>query len=79
MHFATVDFKRKMKIFEGPVGMMYTSAMLISNFRNCFYPNQISRYFSVSLPSLQEYITQKARPLRGGTRGGEEKVRVPRN
>lgn len=46
MHFGTVDVKRKMKIFESPVGMLYTSAMLLSNFPNCFYPNQ-------------EYITHK--------------------
>ena len=52
MHFAaTVDFKRKMKIFESPVGILYSSAMLLSNFRDCFYPNQISRYFDVSPPS----------------------------
>ena len=59
MHFATVDFEKKMKIFNSPIGMLYSSAMLLLNFKNCFYPNQISRYFDVAPPSLQEYITHK--------------------
>ena len=56
MHFATVDFKRKMKVFESPVGMLYTGAMILSNVRNCFYPNKISQYFGVAPPSLKEYV-----------------------
>ena len=59
MYFATVDFKRKMKIFESPIGMLYTGSMLLSNFRNCLYPNQISQYFGVVPPSLEEYAFHK--------------------
>ena len=43
MHFVTVDFKRKIKVFESPVGMSYMASMIFSNFRDCLYPNQISK------------------------------------
>lgn len=43
MHFATVDFKRKMQLLEAPIGMLYMASMLLSNFRICVYPNQISQ------------------------------------
>ena len=59
MHFVTVDFKRKMKVFESPVGMLYMASMIFSNFRNCLYPNQISKYFGVAPPQLKEYANHK--------------------
>jgi len=59
MHFATVDFKRKMKLLESSVGILYLAAMLLANFRNCIYPNRLSRYVGCEPPSLKEYVSKK--------------------
>lgn len=59
MQFATMDIKRKMKIREAPVGLLYLSSMLLSHFRNCLYPNQISRFINCAPASLKEYVTHK--------------------
>lgn len=58
-YWTAVDFKRKMRIGLGPVGLVYSSAMLLTNIRNCLHPNQISQYFSCPPPSLHEYLTHK--------------------
>lgn len=57
MHFNAVDFKRKMKILELPCGNLFLTAMLLANYRNCIYPNQISRYFGCAPPSFEECAT----------------------
>lgn len=59
MQFPDIDFKRKMKIQESPVGMMYLATILLTNFRNCLYPNQISTYFECSPPDLKTYVAHK--------------------
>lgn len=59
MYFTTVDFKRKMKLFESPIGLLYLSSMLMSNFRNCIYPNQVAQYFGCEPPNLEEYVAHK--------------------
>lgn len=59
MYFATLDFKRKLKIYESPIGLLYLSSMLLCNFRNCIYPNQVSKYFNVRPPTLEEYVNHK--------------------
>ena len=59
MHFAAVDFKSKMKIDEAHIGQLYLSSMILSNFRNCLYLNQISRSFKCTLPLLRStFVTQ---------------------
>lgn len=57
-YFTTMDYKRKMKALESPVGMLYKSAMILCNIRNCIYPNQIARYFNCTPPTLEEYLNQ---------------------
>ena len=52
MYFSTLDYKRKMKVLESPVGSLYIAGMLLCNMRNCIYPNQISRYFKCTPPTL---------------------------
>lgn len=59
LYFTAVDFKRKMKVFESPVGSLYLAAMLLSNMRNCVYRNQISKYFKCLPPTLEEYLIHK--------------------
>lgn len=39
IYWTSVDFKRKMRIGIGPVGLVYYVAMLISNMRNCLHAN----------------------------------------
>ena len=59
MQFPTIDFKRKMKVRESPVGMMYLATILLSNVRNGLYPNQIYTYFDCPPPDLNTYLAHK--------------------
>ena len=63
MYLPVVDNKRKMKLWESPVGLLYISTMVLCNLRNCIYPNQISAYFGVSPPSLDEYLKERGMVL----------------
>ena len=36
-YFTTMDYKRKMKVLESPVGSLYLAVMLLSNVRNRIY------------------------------------------
>lgn len=56
---SAVDFKRKMRIGIGPVGLVYLVAIILINIRNCIHPNQISQYFNCIPPTLNEYLTHK--------------------
>lgn len=51
-----VDCKRRLRVLQMPVGMMYQAAVLLTNFRNCLEPNEISQYFNCRPPNLQEYV-----------------------
>eukprot|EP00171_Calliarthron_tuberculosum_P005862 IDg5862t1 len=39
LYWMLVDFKRKMRIGESSSGSLYIAAMLLTNMRNCLYPN----------------------------------------
>ena len=43
IYWPVIDFKRKLRVLEGPIGSMYLGAMLLQNFRSCVYPNTISQ------------------------------------
>lgn len=58
-YFNDVDFKRKMKIFESPVGSLYLPEILLINMRNCVYLKQISKYFKFLPPILEQYLIHK--------------------
>lgn len=59
LYWTTVDFKRKLRVGEVAVGMMYMGAILLHNIRNCLYPNTISQYFQCHPPALVDYIHHK--------------------
>lgn len=59
LYFTTMDFKRKLKVLESPVGLLYSTSMLLCNMRNCLYPNQIARYFRCTPPQLEEYLAHE--------------------
>ena len=58
-YWSTMDYKRKLRVGEFPVGALYIAAMLLTNFRNCVYPNPIAQYFSCRPPTLEEYLEHK--------------------
>lgn len=55
-YWTTVDFKRKMRLKESPIGALYQAAVVLTNMRACVYPNQTSQYFDCAPPSLEEYV-----------------------
>ena len=59
LYWSYVDFKRKMRTREHAVGAIYVAAVLLTNMRNCIYPNSISQYFECPPPSLEEYMTHR--------------------
>ena len=59
LYWSTMDYKRKLRTGESPVGALYIAALLLTNIRNCVYPNTISQYFKCSPPTLEEYISHK--------------------
>ena len=59
LYFRTVDYKRKMKVFESQVGSLYLAGMLLSNIRNCIYRNQVAKYFKCTPPTLEDYLVRR--------------------
>ncbi|EGZ22266.1 hypothetical protein PHYSODRAFT_489016 [Phytophthora sojae] len=45
------------RLYLSPVGKRYLVGVLLTNFRNCSNPNQISKLFSIKPPSLEEYLS----------------------
>ena len=56
LYYSTVDFKRKLRLGESSVGMLYKAAMLVTNIRNAIYPNQVAQFFQCEPLSLEEYL-----------------------
>jgi len=54
--FTSLDFKRKLKIFETFVGAQYLSGALFWNMCSCFYGNQTCTYFDCASPSIERYL-----------------------
>jgi len=52
-----MDFKRKPRIKESPVGELYIAGMLLTNLSNCVYPNTVSQYFGCTPFGLGEYLS----------------------
>ena len=55
-YFAFLDFKKKHKLFQAPIGKMYLVCALLTNARTCLYGNITSEYFRLDPPSLEEYF-----------------------
>ena len=56
MQFTVMDFKRKMKLFESPIGLMFLCCMFFSNCRNFIYSNQIFQYFNCLSLTPENYL-----------------------
>lgn len=55
-YFPLMDFPRKLKVNQAPVGSMYLLSILLTNFRTWIYGNPTSAYFLCFPPSINEYI-----------------------
>lgn len=55
-YFKFLDFKKNLKIGLSSVGKTYLICALLSNARNCLYRNQVSKYFDLEPPVLEEYF-----------------------
>ena len=59
LYWSHVDFKRQMRVGQSPVGLLYNACMLLTNFRNCLYPNATSQYFRCAPPDIDSYVMHK--------------------
>jgi len=55
--FPALDYKRKMKINECPVGLLNKVAVLLWNVRCCTYAGQTSEFFDCPAPSAERYLS----------------------
>ena len=55
--FAFLDFKKNMKLYIQPVGVLFKVTTLLVNCRTCLYENQTCIYFGLHPPTIQEYLT----------------------
>jgi hypothetical protein len=64
--WASLDMKRTQQLLSNrKIGQVYLVAGLLTNFMNCFKPNQGSQYFGVDPPSLEDYMAAMASHVRG--------------
>lgn len=54
--FSFVDYASNLKVFLQPVTRYYLVAALFTNAHTCCYGSQVSEYFGVRPPTLQEYF-----------------------
>jgi len=54
--FSCLDYKRKLKVREGPLGLMYRCAVFLWNVRVCFYGSQTASFFSCEPPTVEAYL-----------------------
>lgn len=54
--FAFVDLKKKQKILKQRVARMYKVATLLTNCHTCLYGSQVTSFFDLDPPTLQEYL-----------------------
>lgn len=54
--WAFLNYKHNMKIFVQPVGKYYKVAAFLTNLHTCLEGNQISTFFDIKPPSLDEYL-----------------------
>lgn len=51
------DFARRLKVRQAPIALLYKMSALLTNFRTCLYKDgQITEFFDVPAPSLEEYL-----------------------
>ena len=54
--FSHLEMKTKQRILLEPVGQTYVVATLLSNCTACLYGNQVSNYFDLQPPFLEDYL-----------------------
>ena len=57
--FAFLDFKKNPKILLQPVGKYYCVGALLTNCHTCVYGSQTSKFFDVSPPTLEVYLSNQ--------------------
>lgn len=58
-NFAFVDFTKNQKILLQPIGKFYIVCTILSNCKCCLYGNQISAYYEIVPPSLENYLNNQ--------------------
>lgn len=53
---SSLDFPRKLKVREAPVGLPYKIDALVWNLRCCFYSGATSTFFKCAPPSVEDYL-----------------------
>lgn len=54
--FAFLDYKKNLKLYLQPVGLLYKVGAILVNCRTCLYGNETSKYFGIEPPSLPQYL-----------------------
>lgn len=54
--FKFLDFKKNLKIQLSSIGKQYVVSSLLTNALTCLYGNQVSEYFELDPPSIQQYF-----------------------
>ena len=60
--WAAIDFKKQNKVMSGPIGKLVHVAMFLTNCHCCYENgNQISIYFDLAPPNLEQYLGYRYR------------------
>ena len=54
--WAHLQFAQQQKILLVPTAKTYLVAGMLTNIHNCFHPNQVSQYFGLEPPTVEEYL-----------------------
>ena len=58
--WSSQDFKRMLKVGKAPIGLFYTAAALLCNFKVCLgHGGQMASYFNSRAPTLDRYLQEK--------------------
>ena len=56
MFYAFLDFKKKHKLYQAPIGKMYICLALLTNAKTCLYGNGTLEYFDLEPHTKEEYF-----------------------
>ena len=67
--WSSQDFKRILKVGKAPIGLLYTAAALLCNFKVCLgHGGQAASYFNSRAPTLDSYLQEEE--VRAAPQGG---------
>ena len=55
-YFKFLDFKKNLKVDLSAIGKMYICCALLQNAHTCLYENNVTKYFNVQSPTLEQYF-----------------------